>query len=297
MDSISKNNAFGQIRENADLSKTNWFQVGGHTKYLFKPNSTNDLSVFLQQNDLKYDILPLGVGSNVIIRDKGFDGVVIKLGRKFTNIDIDKNFVKIGCGALDYNVAQFLASKGLSGIEFYAGIPGAIGGAVAMNAGAYGAETSEFLIKCEAVRVSDGKKFILTNKEFRFVYRGNSLSEHFIFTTAEFKLYNKSPEKIHQKITEISLNRERTQPIRSKTGGSTFKNPPGYKAWQLIDQCGLRGFSIGGAKISEKHCNFMINTGNATATDLENLGEHIIKTVYQKTGIKLEWEIKRIGIK
>lgn len=287
----------GKIRQNVELSNTTWFRVGGQAKYLVKPEATEDLSYFLQNVSKDIVVLPLGVGSNVIVRDQGIDGVIVKLGRNFTKIDIDSNEVTIGAGALDFNTAHFLAQYGLSGLEFYVGIPGSIGGAVAMNAGAYESETSDFFLGCTAVRISDGKIFNLTSKDLGFVYRGNSLSEDFIFTAAKYRLYNEQPEKVLKKMNKISADRESTQPVRTKTGGSTFKNPPGHKAWKLIDIAGLRGFKIGGAQVSEKHCNFIINTGNATAADIENLGEYIIKTVYQNTGIQLQWEIKRIGNK
>lgn len=289
-------NTKGRLRENVDIAKTTWFQVGGKVKYLFRPENKEDLINFLiNKKDLK--VIPLGVCSNCIIRDGGINGAIIKLGRNFTNIEINKNEVTIGAGALDYNVAHFLAKNSLTGLEFYVGIPGSIGGAVAMNAGAYGNETSEFLVECEAIRISDGKYFKLTNKDLGFTYRSNSLEENFIFISAKYKLYSDSPENILRKMNIISAQREATQPIRSKTGGSTFKNPEGYKAWKLIDECGLRGFMMGSAQVSEKHCNFLINTSNAKASELEELGEYIINTVYKKKGIKLQWEIKRIGIK
>lgn len=285
----------GTIRENADLSKTNWFQVGGPAKYLYKPTDINDLSYFLENKPKDLKIFPLGVGSNIIIRDGGIDGTVIKLGRNFTNIDIDNTTVMVGAGALDYNISNYLAKESLSGLEFYVGIPGTIGGAICMNAGCYSSETADFLVEAEAVRIKDGKIFKLSNKDFGFKYRSNSLNEEFVFVNGKYKLHSENSDKILKKMQEISQMRESTQPIRARTGGSTFKNPPEHKAWELIDKCGLRGYKIGGAQISEKHCNFMINNGDATASDLEKLGDFIIKTIFEKTNIKLEWEIKRIG--
>ncbi len=287
----------GKIREKSDLSKTTWFRVGGFADYSFTPDNIESLSQFVKQHN-DSQIVPLGCGSNIIVRDKGIRGYVIKLGRNFTNIDIENNIATIGAAALDYNVAQFLAQKGLANLEFLIGIPGSIGGAIEMNAGAYGSETANHFIDCQAVRISDGKIFTFTNKEMGYKYRSHSLEEKFIFTSARFKLENKSPDEIISKMQTIIRNRQESQPIKERTSGSTFKNPQNNKkAWELIDEAGLRGFKIGDAQISEKHCNFMINTGNAKAADLENLGNYIIEKVYQKTGIRLEWEIRRIGEK
>lgn len=284
-------------RKNADLSKTNWFQVGGRAEYLYRPENTADLSEFLSQLPKEIPVTVLGVGSNIIIRDGGIDGVVIKLGRGFTDIVMgNESWVMSGAAVLDINLANFAAENGVAGLEFLSGIPGTIGGAVKMNAGAYGADISQILITAEIVERNGEISTIGTN-DLGFSYRKSEFPKGAIVTKAVFRAVAGDSEEIKQKISLIKKSREETQPIREKTGGSTFKNPEGHKAWELIDKAGCRGLTIGGAQISEKHCNFMINTGSATAADLENLGEEVRKRVLEKTGILLEWEIKRIGKK
>ena len=284
-------------RKNADLSKTNWFQVGGRAEYLYRPENTADLSEFLSQLPQEIPVTVLGVGSNIIIRDGGIDGVVIKLGRGFTDIVMgNESWVMSGAAVLDINLANFAAENGVAGLEFLSGIPGTIGGAVKMNAGAYGADISQILITAEIVERNGEISTIGTN-DLGFSYRKSEFPKGAIVTKAVFRAVAGDSEEIKQKISLIKKSREETQPIREKTGGSTFKNPEGHKAWELIDKAGCRGLTIGGAQISEKHCNFMINTGSATAADLENLGEEVRKRVLEKTGILLEWEIKRIGKK
>ena len=286
----------GRYTENADLSKTNWFRVGGNAEVLFKPADLEDLQHFLKNKPANCPVTVLGVGSNIIVRDGGIDGGVIKLGREFASIDNDANILQVGSAALDLNVALFAADNGIAGLEFLSGIPGTIGGAIAMNGGAYGTETKDILVKAQAVD-HDGNLHEYTNQELRFTYRkcGALLEKPLIFTKAWLQGKAGKPEEIHARIAEIKAAREDSQPIRSRTGGSTYKNPEGHKAWQLIDQAGLRGYSIGGAQVSEKHCNFFINTGTATAKDLEDLILHVQKTVLEKSGIKLEPEIKIIG--
>ncbi len=311
------------IRQNVDLSKTNWFRVGGNAQYLFKPENASDLSNFLKELPLDVPVTVLGVGSNIIVRDGGIDGVVVKLGRGFTelstispweraegegNVILGKSphpsplpegegmYISVGGGALDINVALFAAECEIAGLEFLSGIPGTIGGAVRMNGGAYGSDISQVLVSAEIVE-RDGTIKSLSNAELDFAYRSSKLPEGAIVTGAVLKSVAGDKFEIVNKIEEISRKREETQPIRARTGGSTFKNPDGHKAWELIDQAGCRGLTVGGAQMSEKHCNFMINTGNATAADLENLGDEVIKRVYEKSGIMLEWEIKRIGKK
>lgn len=283
-----------RLRENADLSRTNWFRVGGPAEWLFKPENTQDLSAFLALLPKEIPVTVLGVGSNLIVRDGGIDGVIIKLGRGFAGIEAKGETVIAGGGALDVNVAHVACEASLSGLEFLAGIPGTIGGAVRMNAGAYGSDTSQVLLDAEIVERS-GKIRTLTNKELGFVYRNSGLPNGAIVTRATFKTTPGDKPWIASKIQEITTAREETQPVRSRTGGSTFKNPEGHKAWELIDRAGCRGLTIGGAQVSEKHCNFLINTGTATAYDIETLGEEIIKRVKEKCGVTLEWEIKRIG--
>ncbi len=297
------------LRQNFDLSKTNWFQVGGRAEYLFKAENTADLWEFLAALPAEIPVTVLGVGSNIIIRDGGIDGVVVKLGRGFTecrvlSVECNENqehtphstlhTLSVGAANLDLNVANFAAENGVAGLEFLSGIPGTIGGAVRMNAGAYGADISQVLVSAEVV-TRDGKIIEITNAELGFSYRKSNLPEGAIVTKAILQGKAGKREEIFAKIAEIKKSREETQPIRERTGGSTFKNPEGHKAWELIDRAGCRGLMVGGAQMSEKHCNFMINTGGATAADLENLGEEVIERVLEKTGIRLEWEIKRIG--
>ncbi|MDX2072903.1 MAG: UDP-N-acetylmuramate dehydrogenase, partial [Alphaproteobacteria bacterium] len=294
-----------------DLSKTNWFRVGGPAEWLFKPENTQDLADFMKVLPPEIPVTVLGVGSNVIVRDGGIEGVVVKLGRAFVSASLvmgheslveksenkpktkDQRPVAIATGAamLDLNVALFACDHGFAGLEFLSGIPGTIGGAVRMNAGAYGREIKDVLIECEVV-LRSGEVKILTNEECGFSYRKSALPEGAIVTQALLAATPGERIEIAGRIQEISRMREDTQPIRSRTGGSTFKNPEGHKAWELIDKAGCRGMTLGGAQVSEKHCNFLINTGNATASDLENLGNKVIELVREKTGITLEWEIK-----
>lgn len=290
------------LRQNADLSKTNWFRVGGPAQYLFKPENTADLSAFLRALPLSVPVTVLGVGSNVIVRDGGIDGVVVKLGRGFAQITPSQtlpplgggNYIVAGAGALDIHVAAVARDNGIAGLEFLCGVPGTIGGAVRMNAGAYGCDLSQIFIEAEIVE-RDGTVRTLTNKDLRFVYRNSALPEGAIVTRAVLRGAPGDTAMIQKRMDDISASREATQPIRTRTGGSTFKNPEGRKAWELIEQAGCRGLTLGGAQVSEMHCNFLINTGNATAADLENLGEEVIRRVKEKTGVELEWEIKRIG--
>lgn len=283
------------IRKNFNLAKITWFGVGGDAEFFYKPSSVEELSEFLANNNNADNVFPLGVASNLLVRDGGIDGYVIKLGKEFSQININGCQVKIGAAQLDSNCARFLAEKGLSGLEFLIGIPGTIGGNIAMNAGCYGNEISDKLIFITALHKKTGKLYKFEKKDINFAYRKNPLRDEFIFLDACFELCYEMPQKIHEKINEITQKREATQPIRSKTGGSSFKNPNGYSAWKLIDDCGLRGRILGGAMVSEKHCNFLINNGNAKASDIEKLGELIRNEVYNKKNIMLDWEIIRIG--
>ncbi len=285
----------GSYREKIDLSTTNWFRVGGKAEVLFKPIDTNDLSYFLKNKPQDCPLTILGVGSNVIIRDGGVKGVVIKLGKFFNSLTVKNNSITAGTSTLDCNVAKFAAEHNLSGLEFLLGIPGSIGGAIAMNAGAYGSDTSECLVSVEAVNIKTGEIINLKKTDIGFTYRSNNLKGEYIYTKATFMLQFKSKVDILKKMNNIVETRSNTQPIKERTGGSTFKNPEGYKAWQLIDGAGCHGLKIGDAQVSKKHCNFLINTGNATAKDIESLGELVRQKVFNKTKIILEWEIKRIG--
>jgi len=283
-----------RLREGADLSKTNWFRVGGPAEWLFKPEDTRDLSEFMKALPAEVPTVVLGVGSNLIVRDGGIDGVVIKLGRNFATAHVDGDRVVLGAAMLDLNAALFACDHGLAGLEFLSGIPGTIGGAVKMNAGAYGREIKDVMLECEVV-LRSGEVRIISNDDAGFSYRKSSLPEGAIVTKVLLKAEKGERDVIAAAIQDISRKREETQPIRSRTGGSTFKNPEGMKAWELIDKAGCRGLTIGGAQMSEMHCNFMINTGDATAKDLEMLGDDVITKVKAATGVTLEWEIRRIG--
>lgn len=282
----------GQYRFDVPLAKTTWFQVGGAADVLFKPADVQDLADFLKANTLPVTVL--GVGSNLIIRDGGIAGVVIKLGRGFTQAEIRGDEVEAGAALLDVHLARYAADHGKAGLEFFAGIPGTIGGALAMNAGAYGRETKDCFIRAEAV-TPDGTIVMLELDDMHYSYRHYGGPEGLIFTRAWFAVGDDTPEAIHARIAEIQTSRESTQPIREKTGGSTFKNPEGCKAWQLVDGAGCRGLKVGDAQMSELHANFMINTGAATAADLEALGDEVRRRVKVSSGVQLEWEIKRIG--
>lgn len=284
----------GSYRERADLSKINWFNVGGPAEVMFRPADSEDLAHFLKEKPEDVPVTVLGVGSNLLVRDGGIDGVVIRLGRGFVDIHHEGNTIHAGAGALSFNVAMASQQYGLAGLEFLSGIPGTIGGACAMNAGAYGRDVAAVLVSAEAVDEA-GQLHVLTPDDIGYVYRGNTLPEGMIFTKAVLRGEADDESVIAARIAEISKQRESTQPIKSRTSGSTFKNPEGHKAWQLVDEAGCRGLMVGKAQVSEKHCNFLINTGGATAADLENLGEEVRRRVKAKSGITLEWEIKRIG--
>ena len=287
----------GSYRQNADLSKINWFNVGGKADIMFRPHDVEDLSYFLQNKPKGLDITIIGVGSNLLVRDGGIGGIVIRLGRNFATITKESGYkVKVGAGALDYNVAMFACENNIAGMEFLIGIPGTIGGGLAMNAGAYSSDMSSILETAEAVD-EDGNILELSANDMGFIYRGNTLPEGIIFTSALLQGKQGKQSEIKDRLDEISNKRQETQPVRSKTSGSTFKNPEGMSAWKLIDEAGCRGLKIGGAQVSEKHCNFFINLGNATATDIENLGEEVRERVFKKTGVSLEWEVKLIGRK
>ncbi len=284
----------GRYSENASLAKVTWFQVGGGAEVLFKPADLADLRHFLQNKPGDIPVTILGVGSNILVRDGGVKGVVIRLGREFAQIRADSDKILAGAAALDGNVARFSQMAGIAGLEFLIGIPGTIGGALRMNAGAYGREIKDILIEAEAVDAK-GNLHRLTLDDMRFTYRHCGIPRDWIFTGAVFQGAFGDGREIEKRMKDIAEQREATQPVRSRTGGSTFKNPPGQKAWELIDQAGCRGLAVGAAQVSEKHTNFLINTGGATAADLENLGEEVRRRVREKSGIELQWEIERIG--
>ena len=284
----------GSYRFDAPLAKTNWFGVGGPAEVLFKPEDTADLAHFLKHKPAGLPVTVIGVGSNLIVRDGGLPGVVIRLGRAFNDAVPEGDVVVAGAAMLDLNLARLAASWGRAGLEFMSGIPGTVGGALAMNAGAYGREVKDTLIKAEAV-TPEGDTITLTLEEMNYSYRHYGGPAGLIFTRGWFATTPDAPEAIEARIADIQTRRETTQPIRERTGGSTFKNPDGHKAWELVDQAGCRGLMVGQAQMSPLHCNFMINTGGATAADLEALGEEVRARVKAQSGVELSWEIKRIG--
>ena len=286
----------GRLLANQSLAELTWFRVGGPAQVLFTPSDEDDLAYFLKYLPNELPLYVVGVGSNLIVRDGGMPGVVIRLSpRAFGDASTEGEIVSAGAAALDKRVAETAAVANISGLEFLFGIPGAIGGALRMNAGANGAETRDVLI--EATGISrDGGKHRFSNAEMKFVYRNSGVRASVIFTSARFRGKITAPEAIRKRMDEVQNHRESAQPIREKTGGSTFKNPPGHSAWKLIDAAGCRGLRLGGAQVSEMHCNFLINTGNATGHDIESLGEIVRARVKEICGIELDWEIKRIGI-
>ncbi|MFI4983785.1 MAG: UDP-N-acetylmuramate dehydrogenase [Rickettsiales bacterium] len=281
----------GQYRENFDLGKLSWFNVPGIVEILYKPASTSDLCQFLANKPKDIPVFVFGVGSNILIRDSGFKGVAIRLGREFNYLNCDKNIITTGCAVLDLNLALYAMENSLTGLEFFSGIPGTVGGALAMNAGAYGREINDVLISAKAIsQTGELKEF--TVDEIGFTYRGKSLDSSWIFTEATLRAEAGNKEEIKKRIEEIQQRRATTQPIKAKTGGSTFKNPAGHKAWELIDKAGCRGLQIGGASMSSLHCNFLINDGTATAQDIEDLIKEVKHKVARTQAIELEEEIK-----
>lgn len=288
----------GKLLRGEPLAPYTWFRVGGPADVLFLPADAEDLTGFLQALPAEVPVTVLGVGSNVIVRDGGVEGVVIRLaGRAFAGVQIEAEDGKVvaEAGALDAWVARAAAKGGIAGLEFYAGIPGAVGGALTMNAGCYGRETRDVLQLAWGVDRT-GEPKALTVDDFGFGYRHSAVPEgSIIWLGAIFRGHPDDPAAIEARIAEITARRETTQPIREKTGGSTFRNPPGHSAWKLVDEAGWRGKRFGGAMFSPLHANFMINTGEATAADLEGLGEAVRADVAKRCGVVLEWEIKRIG--
>jgi UDP-N-acetylmuramate dehydrogenase len=286
----------GRLLANQSLAELTWFRVGGPAQLLFTPADENDLAYFLANLPKELPVYVVGVGSNLIVRDGGMPGVVIRLGpRGFGETSANDDIVSAGAAALDKRVAETAAAASLGGLEFLFGIPGTIGGALRMNAGANGTETKDVLIEASGVG-RDGKQVRFSNADMKFVYRNSGVDPSIIFTAARFRGVVAAPEAIRQRMNEVQSHRETAQPIREKTGGSTFKNPPGNSAWKLIDAAGCRGLRVGGAQVSEMHCNFLINTGTATGHDIETLGETVRARVKENSGIELHWEIKRIGI-
>jgi len=284
----------GRLVEDACLSRLSWFRTGGNAELLFEPADENDLVTVLRHLPTTVPITVIGVGSNLLVRDNGVDGLVIRLGRGFSEISMRGNVVSAGAGAMDVHVAKAAAKEGLTGLEFLVGVPGTIGGAVRMNAGAYGREIKDVLKHAHAVD-RYGHIVELQPEDFDYSYRHSALNESMIVLKASFNATIGNEADILARMAEISSSRAESQPLGTRTGGSTFKNPAGMQAWKLIDEAGCRGMRIGDAQVSEKHCNFLINHGDATAAELEALGEKVRSAVKGNSGVELEWEIRRIG--
>lgn len=284
----------GRLVEGACLSRLSWFRTGGPAEVLFEPADEADLVNFLRRLSSDVPVTVIGVGSNLLVRDGGVKGVVIRLGRAFADIRMRGDIVKAGAAAMDVHVAKAAARAGVAGLEFLVGVPGTVGGALRMNAGAYGQEIKDVLAHAHAVdRYGHIHEF--RSSDFGFSYRHTKIRPDMIFLSASFHVRSGQPEEVQARMVEINDQRKDTQPIGTRTGGSTFKNPKGKKAWELIDAAGCRGLKVGDAQVSEKHCNFLINLGEATAADVENLGELVREKVRSHSGIELQWEIQRIG--
>ncbi|MBL8585689.1 MAG: UDP-N-acetylmuramate dehydrogenase [Bradyrhizobiaceae bacterium] len=286
----------GRLLPNQSLAELTWFRVGGPAQVLFTPEGEGDLAYFLARLPSEIPVIVVGLGSNLIVRDGGVAGVVIRLGRGFSDIRIEpEHRIRAGAAVPDVKVARAAQEASIAGLAFFRGIPGAIGGALRMNAGAYGGETKDVLIEARGVDRA-GRVRVFANADMHYTYRHCGAPDDVIFTQALFQGAPGDPAEIAAAMDKITESRELTQPIKSRTGGSTFKNPPGAKAWQLVDAAGCRGFVVGDAQVSEMHCNFLINRGRATAADIETLGETVRARVKAASGIDLEWEIKRIGL-
>ena len=285
----------GRLTADAPLAGVTWFRVGGPAEVMFRPADLDDLADFLAAKPADVPVTVIGVASNLLVRDGGVPGVVVRLGRGFAEISAEGETVRAGAAALDGNVAVVARDAGITGLEFLSGIPGTIGGALRMNVGAYGSEMKDVIVAAEALDAR-GQRHQLSPENLRFTYRHCAVPEDWVFTGAILRGRRGDRAAIQQRMDDITTAREATQPVRTRTGGSTFANPPGCKAWELIDKVGGRGLKRGGAVVSEKHCNFLINTGDASAGDIEGLGEELRRRVSERFGITLEWEIRRIGI-
>ncbi len=284
----------GRLTPNAAIGPMTWFRVGGPAEVLFRPVDEADLADFLKALPADVPVTVLGVGSNLLVRDGGVPGVTIRLGRGFAEVTAEDEQVRAGAGALDLNVALTAAEAGVAGLEFLSGVPGTIGGGLRMNAGAYGGEVKDILVEAGAVDRS-GTVHRVPAAELGLSYRHSDAPNDWIFTGAVLRGRRGDPAEIAARMDEIKAAREASQPIRTRTGGSTFANPPGDSAWRLIDAAGCRGLTRGGATVSEKHTNFLINTGNASAADIEGLGEEVRRRVHAQFGVVLEWEIRHVG--
>ena len=286
----------GRLKAETPLKDLTWFRAGGPAEVLYSPADEADLAYFLSEVPAAIPVTVIGLGSNLLVRDGGIEGVVIRLGRGFGEVAAEDGFkVRAGAAVPDVKVARAAAEAGIAGLSFYRGIPGCVGGALRMNGGAHGRETKEVLVEARAVD-RKGNIQVLPVAALDYAYRHCGAPDDVIFTEALFQGVPGEPAKILAEMDEIAAYREEVQPIKSRTGGSTFKNPPGHKAWQLIDRAGCRGLNVGDAKVSEMHCNFLINEGNASGADLETLGETVRARVKETSGVELEWEIKRLGI-
>ena len=285
----------GKLSKDAPLDKLVWFKSGGKADWLFEPADLDDLTAFLSGLDEDAPVMALGLGSNLIVRDGGVPGVVVRLGKPFATVEVRRDQVlECGGGASGILVSSTARDAGIAGLEFLRGIPGTVGGFVRMNGGAYGREVADILVDCDLV-MPDGSVITVPVADLHYTYRHSDLPDGAIVAAARFKGTPGDPKGIGAEMDRIAYAREESQPLRSKTGGSTFKNPPGDKAWRLVDAAGCRGLRMGGAQVSEKHANFLINTGDATSADIEGLGEEVRRRVSESQGVTLEWEIQRVG--
>jgi UDP-N-acetylmuramate dehydrogenase len=286
----------GRLEPDAPLAPLVWFKSGGTAQWLFEPRDLDDLQAFLADLDPAVPVMALGLGSNMIVRDGGVPGVVVRLGKAFAQVEpVDPITLRCGGGASGILVSSKARDHGISGIEFLRSIPGTVGGFVRMNGGAYGREVKDILVDCDVV-LRSGERTTLAASDLGYSYRHSALPDGAIVVSATFRGYPGELEAIQAEMDRIAQSREESQPLRSRTGGSTFKNPPGTKAWQLVDEAGCRGLRIGDAQVSEKHCNFLLNLGAASSADIEALGEEVRRRVKRKSGVELEWEIQRVGV-
>jgi UDP-N-acetylmuramate dehydrogenase len=285
----------GSYTQGAPLKDLVWFRAGGLAEVLYRPADSEDLATFLYAKPADVRVNVIGVGSNLLVRDGGIPGVTIRLPAAFGKVSIEGQRVRVGAAALDANVAKIVADAAIADLEFLRGIPGTIGGALRMNAGCYGREIKDVFVEATAID-GKGEKRTLTAADMGFSYRHTAAPDDLVFVEAVFEGAKGDPVEIRARMETLVERREASQPVRTKTGGSTFQNPPGHKAWQLIDEAGCRGLVRGDAQVSEMHCNFLINRGNASAADIEGLGEDVRARVKAKSGVALQWEIKRVGV-
>ena len=289
--------AAGRLTPGAPLAPLVWFKSGGSAEWLFEPKDADDLCAFMAALDSDMPVMALGLGSNLIVRDGGVPGVVVRLGKAFAAVErLDAVTLRCGGGASGILVSSTARDAGIGGLEFLRSIPGTVGGFVRMNGGAYGRETADILMDCEVV-LRSGERKVLSRDDLGYTYRHSALPDGAVVIAATFRGEPRDPAAISAEMDRIAEAREASQPLRTRTGGSTFKNPPGDKAWRLVDAAGCRGLTRGGAQVSEKHCNFLINTGSATSADIEALGEDVRRRVRETQGVELEWEIQRVGVK